>query len=119
MTRVFVYGSLRSGESNHRYLATARPLGPATTARGYALYDYGQYAAIVREGEGAVSGELYEVDAPTLAELDRLEGHPSFYRRQSVTLSDGEEAEAYVQRPDQVRGKPLVKTGSWRDRERR
>jgi gamma-glutamylaminecyclotransferase len=119
MTRVFVYGSLRSGESNHRYLATARPLGPSATSPGFTLYDLGPYAAIARTGEGSVTGELYEVDAPALAELDRLEGHPTFYRRQPITLADGEEAEAYVQRPDQVRGKPPVPGGDWRQRARR
>lgn len=28
-----------------------------------------------------IRGEVYEVDQPTLAELDRLEGHPVWYYR--------------------------------------
>lgn len=81
--RVFVYGSLLAGLPNDRHLAGARALGAATMT-GLALHDYapGCYpAAVVVADDGVVRGEVYEVDDAGLARLDRLEGHPSFYRR--------------------------------------
>jgi gamma-glutamylcyclotransferase (GGCT)/AIG2-like uncharacterized protein YtfP len=40
-----------------------------------------------------VKGELYMVDEPTLARLDRLEGHPQFYSREEIRISAGAGAE--------------------------
>lgn len=114
--RVFVYGTLLSGEPNHRLLATAKPLGPARTALGYRLHDLGSFPAMVEGGEGAVDGELYEVDDGTLAALDRLEGHPDFYRRVPIRLATGEEVESYVMRPGQVEERAVVEAGDWRGR---
>ena len=58
--RVFVYGTLLSGERNARWALGARRVGAWT--RG-TLYDphYG-FPAFVREGEGIVKGELLTVD---------------------------------------------------------
>jgi gamma-glutamylcyclotransferase (GGCT)/AIG2-like uncharacterized protein YtfP len=69
---------------------------------------------VVAVGEGAVAGEVYEVDAPTLARLDALESHPSWYRRTPTTLADGSAAETYLLTPRHVAGCPVVASGDWR-----
>jgi gamma-glutamylaminecyclotransferase len=117
-TRVFVYGSLLSGEPNHRILASARCVGETHTERRFALHDLGAYPAMVAGGAHAVVGEVYEVDARTLASLDALEGHPRFYRRTTIELADGSSAETYLLAPAQVEGRPLIASGNWRGRRR-
>lgn len=100
MNKILVYGSLKKGYGNHRLLERATFLGQATTVPSFTLLDLGHFPGIVRSGSTPVMGELYEVDAETLARLDRLEGHPGFYRREAidVVLEDGSLAtvEGYV-----------------------
>lgn len=111
---MFVYGTLLEGQPNHRFLARARLLGEAMTKAEFELRDLGSYPALVPGGEQAVRGEVYEVDEPTLASLDRLEGHPRFYRRSCVALADGAMAETYLLSPHQVGGRPVIASGCWR-----
>ena len=49
------------------------------------MLDLGAFPAVVG-GNTKIVGELYEVDKATLASLDRLEGHPSFYERQQICV---------------------------------
>lgn len=115
-TRVFVYGTLLSGERNHHLLAHARLVGEARTEPLFSLYDLGAFPGLVPRGSQAVAGEVYEVDEPTLAALDRLEGHPDFYRRASIALHDGRPVLAYLLTIEQVRGRPIIASGAWRTR---
>jgi gamma-glutamylcyclotransferase (GGCT)/AIG2-like uncharacterized protein YtfP len=69
--KLFVYGTLLSGMRLHETLADAHCLGPAII-RGN-LLDLGAYAGLV-EGDGVVTGEIYEVDRPLLERLDQVEG---------------------------------------------
>lgn len=78
---VFVYGTLKRGHGNHRLLEAggARLLG-TDSIKGWSMHDLGAFPAVA-EGWDTVHGEVFEVDAETLARLDRLEGIPSFYQR--------------------------------------
>jgi gamma-glutamylaminecyclotransferase len=111
--RVFVYGSLRRGQGNHSIIGVATCVGEARTLRGFTLYDLGPFPALVHGGMSAVVGEVYEVDEPLLARLDRLEGCPRLYQRQGITLEDGTLAYTYVMRLDQVRGRSKIASGNW------
>lgn len=84
--RVFVYGTLRRGASNHRRLAGAAWVGDGTV-RGR-LYRIDWYPGLVLDdAAGEVRGEVHEVDAATLAALDAYEG--SEYRRVRVAVVGG------------------------------
>jgi gamma-glutamylaminecyclotransferase len=113
---VFVYGTLLVGERNHRLLKGAQLICDAKTAPRFHLHDLGPYPGLVRGGKHAVAGELYEVDQGTLADLDRLEDHPRYYRRTRIVLSDGTRAETYLLTLAQVAGRPIIASGSWRTR---
>ncbi len=119
--RVFVYGTLLAGEPNHRWLSCARYVAEGRTQAVFELRDLGAFPGLVSGGDHAVPGEVYEVDAETLAALDRLEGHPHFYRRTPITLADGAWVQAYVLAPEHALGHALIESGSWRahQRERR
>jgi gamma-glutamylcyclotransferase (GGCT)/AIG2-like uncharacterized protein YtfP len=115
-TLVFVYGTLLAGESNHELLVGAKLVAAGRTPAAFRLYDLGAFPALVRGGEHAVVGEVYEVDEPTLAALDRLEEHPEYYRRTRIVLDDGTPVETYLLDPAQVAGYPVIPSGSWRAR---
>lgn len=115
-TRVFVYGTLLAGEPNHPVLAGARHVANARTQPAFELRDLGPFPGLVSGGAHAVAGEVYEVDEATLAALDRLEGHPRFYRRTRIALDDGTKVETYLLSPEQVEGRPVIPSGNWRSR---
>jgi gamma-glutamylcyclotransferase (GGCT)/AIG2-like uncharacterized protein YtfP len=116
VTRVFVYGTLLAGEANHGLLARARFVGEAKTPAGYALHDLGAYPAMIAGGGDAIAGEIYEVDEATLAALDELEDHPTYYQRQVITLAGGERAATYLLSAADVAGCAVIASGSWRAR---
>ena len=96
---VFVYGTLRRGFCNHRYLRGSVLLGAGRTARPYGLYlKAGIPYLMANEARYPVVGELYRVDAATLAGLDRLEEHPHVYERRpaDIILDSGETRPAWI-----------------------
>ena len=74
-TLLFVYGTLKRGCSNHRFLAEQTFVASARTPSGYRLFDFGGYPGIVavpadRDG---VMGEVWSVDSAALQRLDDFE----------------------------------------------
>ena len=101
MTRwdVFVYGTLRRGFCNHRYLRGAVLLGAGRTAKPYGLYlEAGIPYLLEAEARYPVVGELYQVGAAVLAGLDRLEEHPHVYERRlaEIVMDDGQTRPAWI-----------------------
>ncbi|MBI2376068.1 MAG: gamma-glutamylcyclotransferase [Deltaproteobacteria bacterium] len=115
MARLFVYGSLLSGEHNHHVLGSAVLLGTRETLPEFELVDLGAYPALVRGGRTAVRGELYEVDPRALPALDSFEDEGE-YVRVEVELTDGSTAEAYVFHAGGIEDRPRVTSGDWRFR---
>ncbi|MCA9605570.1 MAG: gamma-glutamylcyclotransferase [Myxococcales bacterium] len=116
-TRVFVYGTLRAGEANHALLRGLEPIAETRTEGRFRLAHLGAFPAMVIGGGTRVTGEVYEVDGGTLERLDRLEGHPRFYRRRAIPLEDGRTAIAYLLSPAQAAGYPTIRSGDWKDQE--
>lgn len=116
---VFVYGSLKRGFYNHHCLDGALLVGEAETAERFPLIPGTHYPFLVDEaGEGhRVKGEVYIVDDGGLARLDRLEGHPHYYRRRMIDVKLGEgcepvEALAYFIQGRRPEGEPVEE---WRE----
>lgn len=85
-TLLFVYGTLRRGGANHARLAAARFVGEGVTAARHALF-VGSFPYLATgPAVHRVRGEVYAVDADTLAVLDRMEGHPTWYERRPVAI---------------------------------
>ena len=90
MTRVFVYGTLKQGGSNHSFLAGQKFLGAAHTPPGFTLYSLGDYPGMVRaaDDQAGVTGEVWAVDDACLAKLDELEGvDEGLYERVTLQLA--------------------------------
>ena len=89
--KVFVYGTLKEGFGNNALLRDATFVSRGCTVQPYLMLDTGGFPVVFQDpAKHNVSGEVYEVDDATLAQLDRLEGHPSFYERKEITVDLGD-----------------------------
>jgi gamma-glutamylcyclotransferase (GGCT)/AIG2-like uncharacterized protein YtfP len=89
MRLIFVYGTLKRGGSNHRYLAGQKYVGDARTSPGFRLVELDGYPGMVSvpDDDEGVTGEVWRVDDKTLAQLDAFEGvDEGLYRRGRVPL---------------------------------
>jgi len=123
MTKVFVYGTLLSGQRNYEhFLNPLQPIESNAVLPGFAMYCLGGFPAIKPLEGSEIKGEVFEVDDETLARLDGLEGvtrkHPDngFYNRVVATTASGVEVNVYTfRRADES---PLIPSGDWREFER-
>ena len=104
MNKVFVYGTLKRGNSNSMMLHNQTYLGDGSTKKKYVMYDAG-IPFVVEDNlsyEGdtptLIRGELWMVSNQVVKELDALEGHPYAYRRTTVSLimDDATEDSAFM-----------------------
>ncbi len=115
-SRLFVYGTLLSGERDHSLLKGSWRLDVASTEPVFELHDIGAYAAMVPGGRTAILGELYALDLQTLAAIDVRRQVPILFQRVQIRLADGSQAGSYVMDPEQVRGRRRLGHGDWRKR---
>ncbi|MCP4444911.1 MAG: gamma-glutamylcyclotransferase [Myxococcales bacterium] len=84
---VFVYGTLKRGFHNHGLLAKEEFVGNATTIKTYDMHYTGGLPYVLESGNTSrIRGEAYLTDDRGMANLDRLEGHPSFYERRIIWI---------------------------------
>jgi len=105
---LFLYGTLKRGERNHRLLASESFVCEAVTEPRYRLYDCGAHPALVEDETNgrAIRGEVYLVGPTTLRRLDVLEDAPDLYELRPVRLQDfTPPVWTYLYRQD-VRGLP-------------
>ena len=94
--KVFVYGSLKKGFHNNRYLTDSKLIGNFDTEDKFKMFDLGYFPAVVFDNTGyPLRGELYEVDRSTFKNLDSLEGYPHLYDRKIIKLTGGESGYIY------------------------
>ena len=80
---VFVYGTLKRGEDNHRCLSGSTYLGRRRLI-GARLHDRGPYpmALLTTRRDEVIHGELYRVTDAGLQRLDQAGGLPQLLRPQ-------------------------------------
>jgi gamma-glutamylcyclotransferase (GGCT)/AIG2-like uncharacterized protein YtfP len=116
--KLFLYGTLMSGESNHRRLRGARLLATGRTEPRYTLVSLGRYPALLEGGTTSVAGEIYEVDDDLLRALDRFEGVPTLYRRAAIHLLGGEVVGGYLLARTRAEHDEVIPGGDWREHRR-
>jgi gamma-glutamylcyclotransferase (GGCT)/AIG2-like uncharacterized protein YtfP len=100
--KLFVYGTLKRGDSRSRFLHGQRFLGEGCTLPNCRLYNCGSYPALVRDDHDgrAIEGEVWDVDAACLKTLDEVEGtSEGLYLRALIELEspfDGQRIETYL-----------------------
>lgn len=104
--RLFVYGALMKGHSNHEnFLSEARFAG-YFVADGFQIYDFGSYPLIAQNEIDKVRGEMYIVDNNLLCKLDISEAKANLFTRKSIKVvneidnDDVQEAYIYVYNKD-------------------
>lgn len=110
-TLVFVYGTLKRGKGNNVYLNDSKFLGE-DHVRG-SLYVSG-IPYFVNRGDTLITGEVYEVSPGVLNMLDKLEGHPSWYRRIKLPTIGQREVNIYSMSLDKVpTGARVLENGNY------
>lgn len=90
MTKVAVYGSLRQGMGNHRILDGAELVGQYDVVMRAKMISLGGFPGLLKDDDfSPVTIEVYEVNDCILDRLDRLEGHPTFYKREETGTPAG------------------------------
>jgi len=98
--KLFVYGTLKRGYWNNRYLSTSTFIDEHILF-DYALVDLGGIPGLIEtDHPDGVKGEVWEVPDDAIPALDRLEGHPEHYTRQKI-------GSYWTKRPDFARVEPL------------
>lgn len=94
---VFVYGTLKRGNGNHRLLEDSVFVEEATV-KGYGLTPGGGFPYAIPCENLTARGEVYAVEEATMARLDGLEGFPYHYTRDyvDVTLRCGMVVQAWL-----------------------
>lgn len=91
MKVVFVYGTLKKNQSNHRLLNNAKFIGEATTIDKFVLVDFGSFPTLAKPEKNmtgySIHGEVYELN--NFDRLDQLEGfykvdHPDNYYNRDI-----------------------------------
>lgn len=112
MRFVFVYGTLRPGQRNHHFMATATHRGAYVTPACFTLLDTGPYPAALDDGTTALTGDVFEVDDETFAALDVLEDYPVHYTRREIDTAHGR-AWIYLWIAARDPAWPVIAHGDW------
>ena len=85
---IAVYGTLKKGYSNyHNYLTNSKYVGGGKTQDKYPLLIEGLPYMVNKKGTGHnVSVDVFKVSNSVFANIDRLEGHPKWYKRIQVPI---------------------------------
>ena len=131
---LFVYGSLRRGFPNHFLLEKSIYMGTYSTVDKYHMigqvsksfpYVVDSETEFDDANPTHIIGELYDIEADVLQDLDELEGHPDFYTRRTVQVADESREHTYsayvyiLENPGIIRGLKnnsrfeLVPSGNW------
>ncbi|MGX5175292.1 gamma-glutamylcyclotransferase family protein [Aliikangiella sp. IMCC44653] len=115
---VAVYGSLKRNLPNHGLLRSAEFIDTFKTLPQFTLLDLTHFPGAIENGSTAITIEIYEISPEILAQLDALEGHPTFYKRRKVGIPNFGQAWFYVLSDEFLSENPaeefkVVESGEW------
>ena len=112
--KVFVYGTLLTGECNAHRAGRARRQKAWTLGT---VYDTGyRFPAFVKRGRTRIVGEVLTVDDGGFKSMDFLEGYPRLYRREQiqVNLVGGGRVLAWVYIMNNLpKNATVIESGDW------
>lgn len=120
MPLVAVYGTLRAGMGNNGLMGDSELLGEVVLD-GFDMYPaapYGGFPVIFpvspsEKTSRSIKAEVYQVTEERLTgPLDRLEGHPTWYKRQLVPTAYGE-AWIYVMQDERYKEHQRIVSGDF------
>lgn len=111
--KVIVYGTLKKGFHANHLLGDSTYLGAYTKELPYAMYDLGSFPALVASKKKyLISFEMYDVPKAVMDVLDRYEGYPSLYDKDTININ-GVEAIVYVMKNRSFLGRTPMEEGIW------
>lgn len=120
MPLVAVYGTLRDGMGNNALMGDSEKLGEIDVA-GFEMYPaapYGGFPVIFpvspsEKTSHVIKAEIYQVSEERLTgPLDRLEGHPTWYKRELIPTPYGE-AWIYVMQDERYKENTKIESGDF------
>lgn len=115
--RVAVYGTLKKGYQNANHLASAKYLGTTNLPRLGAMFLYGSHlpAVTFEEQISNIKVEVYDTTTEILRDIDILEGHPNFYRREQQYVEPYGFCWVYIMPKYKLETcTHVIKTGDWK-----
>ena len=120
VSRVFVYGTLKSGGSVRGldlYGEHSSIVGKAKTKYpDYTMIDLGAFPGVVLNGTDYIQGEVWEVSQALADEIDGIEGYPDFYNKAQTETSLGKawmyflEGPGYTKLADKIATQSITTT---------
>ena len=116
---VFVYGTLKRGQGNHRVMGQSKFLQTFVTEAKFTMYSNGGFPYVCEGGETAISGELFEVNTEEDSRrINRLEGYNGIPGHEDNTFYDVTfletplgQAEMFVSK--RKHNLPIIENGIW------
>ena len=120
--RVFVYGTLRTGDSRHGVRSFIEMVAPEAYLEGFAMLNLGGFPGLV-PGENRIRGEVHEYES--LEVLDSIEGYrkdfpeAGLYNRRLVVaqIPEGEIEDCWVYTFNGTHGfqreADIIESGDW------
>lgn len=101
MKKIFVYGTLKSGEGNWRGILKDKEdvkfIGEDVIKGNFTMVSLGGFPGVIPHDEGNtnIHGQVFEVGENAFRNVEMLEGYPNFYNRMPVSTKYGR-AEMYI-----------------------
>jgi gamma-glutamylcyclotransferase (GGCT)/AIG2-like uncharacterized protein YtfP len=127
MSKIFVYGTLKQHQPNFTIIKNGLfcGVGKLDKANGFRMVSLGAFPALIPasyDDSQVIHGEIWDVDPEAFKNVEYLEGYPTFYDRERLSIKDSENNEHhcfvyYI--PDELSAKELksVDEGTWLGRE--
>lgn len=118
--RVFVYGTLRKGDSNDitKLIPTPIYIGKSTISGN--MYHLGSYPGVTLGGENVIIGEIYAITEALEIMLDSIESEfpaqADEYAKRDVQVMINQQpldCIVYEINPVYIQGKPPIASGDW------
>ncbi|TWO33374.1 gamma-glutamylcyclotransferase [Seonamhaeicola sediminis] len=116
----FVYGTLKKGYCNHKLLRDSKKVRDYTTKPEYSMINLHSFPGVVKNGNTAIHGEIYEViDEMIEKSLDKLEGYnpnnkENFFNKECINL-EGKRVFIYILNTSKVATEEyqIIPSGKW------
>jgi len=120
--KIIAYGTLMTGEGNHRFCQNAVRIEPCTVTG--TLYDMKcGYPVFTPTGNQIVHAELIEIPEKDWKAIDGLEGYPHYYNRMLITatLPNGSTEEGWIYFMKEIPARAriiarVIESGNWKKR---
>ena len=120
--RVFVYGTLKRGHSNHYLIKDGKDskfLGREILEGPYTMLDLRYYPGVIRQDSNSslsrrIYGEVYRISEETLEVLDTLEGNGRFFTRRQIPTRFKKAWAYFIPEAYLQNGKDIIQGGCWR-----